>query len=246
MATKVQLFITCLGENFFSHVLKDMVTVLERLGLQVEMPEGQACCGQPLYNSGFQSQTVAPARNWLKVFAPTDGYIVAPSGSCAEFARHRYPELFPPGTWEHEAALETAARTFEFTEFLTKVLGVTDVGAAFPHKVTYHASCHILRGLGLREEPKQLLAAVRGLEFVPLNQEETCCGFGGIFSVVNPEVSRLMMNDKVQQRHRERGGGRGGVRTGLPDERGRRAAQGGLEHSPDAHHRSAGGPGVAQ
>lgn len=197
MATKVQLFITCLGENFFSHVLKDMVTVLERLGVQVEMPEGQACCGQPLYNSGFQSQTVTPARNWLKVFAPTDGYIVAPSGSCAEFARHRYPELFAPGTWEHDAALETAGRTFEFTEFLTRVLGVTDVGATFPHKVTYHASCHILRGLGLRDEPRQLLAAVRGLEFVPLKDEETCCGFGGIFSVVNPEVSRLMVMDKV-------------------------------------------------
>jgi L-lactate dehydrogenase complex protein LldE len=198
MTTKVQLFITCLGENFFSHVLKDMVTVLERLGLQVEMPEGQACCGQPLYNSGFQSQTRAPAANWLKVFAPTSGYIVAPSGSCAEFARHRYPQLFEPGTWEHAAALETAARTFEFTEFLTRVLGVTDVGASFPHRVTYHASCHILRGLGLREEPKQLLQAVRGLEFVPLNEEETCCGFGGIFSVVYPEVSRDMMRDKVR------------------------------------------------
>jgi L-lactate dehydrogenase complex protein LldE len=198
MATKVQLFITCLGENFFSHVLKDMVTVLERLGLQVEMPEGQACCGQPLYNSGFQSQTLAPARNWLKVFGPTDGYIVAPSGSCAEFARHRYPQLFAPGTWEHEAALDTARRTFEFTEFLTRVLGVTDVGASFPHSVTYHASCHILRGLGLRDEPKQLLGAVRGLAFVPLEQEETCCGFGGIFSVVNPEVSGLMMTEKVR------------------------------------------------
>jgi L-lactate dehydrogenase complex protein LldE len=197
MATKVQLFITCLGENFFPHVLKDMVTVLERLGFDVDMPEGQACCGQPLYNSGYQSQTVAPARNWLKVFARTEGYIVAPSGSCAEFARHRYPQLFEPGTWEHAAALETASRTYEFTEFLTRVLGVIDVGAAFPHRVTYHASCHILRGLGLRDEPKQLLGAVRGLEYVPLKQEETCCGFGGIFSVVNPEVSRLMMTDKV-------------------------------------------------
>ena len=202
MAAKVQLFITCLGENFYSHVLRDMVLVLERLGLQVEMPERQACCGQPLYNSGFQSQTIAPARNWLKVFGPTDGYIVAPSGSCAEFARRRYPELFPLGTWEHDAALETASRTFEFTEFLTKVLEVTDagvtLGSAFPHKVTYHASCHILRGLGLAEEPKQLLGSVRGLEFVPLNNEQTCCGFGGIFSVVNPEVSGMMVTEKVR------------------------------------------------
>lgn len=198
MPMKAQLFITCLGENFFSHALRDMALVLERLGVQVEVPEGQACCGQPLYNSGFHSQTLAPARNWLKVFAPTNGYIVAPSGSCAEFARHRYPQLFAPGTWEHDAALETASRTFEFTEFLTRVLGVTDVGATFRHKVTYHASCHILRGLGLRDEPKQLLAAVRGLELVPLAEEETCCGFGGIFSVVYPEVSRAMMADKVR------------------------------------------------
>lgn len=198
MTIKAQLFITCLGENFFSHVLKDMVGLLERLGIQCEMPEGQTCCGQPFYNSGFQSQTVGPARQWLKVFGGTDGYIVAPSASCTEFVRQRYPELFAPGTPEHALAEATAARTYEFTEFLTRVLKVTDVGAAFPHKVTYHASCHILRGLGLRDEPKQLLQAVRGLEFIPLNAEETCCGFGGIFSVVYPEVSRDMMETKVR------------------------------------------------
>lgn len=197
MTTKVQLFITCLGENFFTPVLRDMVTLLERLDIQVEMPEGQTCCGQPFYNSGYQSQTLGPARNWLKVFAPTEGYIVAPSESCAEFVRHRYPELFPFGTLEHDAAKDIAGRTFEFTEFLTKVVGAYDVGARFPHTVTYHASCHILRGLGLREEPKRLLQSVRDLEFVPLDEEETCCGFGGIFSVVNPEVSSAMMTEKV-------------------------------------------------
>jgi L-lactate dehydrogenase complex protein LldE len=195
---QVQLFITCLGENFFSRVLKDMVGLLERLGVTCEMPEGQTCCGQSFYNSGFQSQTVGPARHWLKVFGHTDGYIVAPSASCAEFIRHRYPELFAPGTPEHALAEATAARTYEFTEFLTRVLKVTDVGAAFSHKVTYHASCHILRGLGLRDEPKQLLQAVKGLEFIPMNAEETCCGFGGIFSVVYPEVSRDMMETKVR------------------------------------------------
>jgi L-lactate dehydrogenase complex protein LldE len=198
VTVKVQLFITCLGENFFSPVLKDMVTVLERLGVQCELPEGQTCCGQPFYNSGLQSQTITPARNWLRTFASTDDYIVAPSGSCAEFVRHRYPELFPEGTSEHALAIETAARTFEFTEFLTRVLHVMDVGATFPHKVTFHASCHLLRGLGLREEPKQLLQNVRGLDFVPLEAEETCCGFGGIFSVVYPEVSREMMENKVR------------------------------------------------
>ena len=198
MTTKVQLFLTCLGENFYSDVLRDMVTVLERLGLTCALPEGQTCCGQPFYNSGFQSQTLAPARNWLRVFGRTDGYIVAPSGSCAEFVRHRYPELFPPGTPEHALAADAAARTFEFSEFLTRVLKITDVGAHFPHRVTYHASCHILRGMGLRDEPKALLRAVRGLELVDLPEEETCCGFGGVFSVVYPEVSRAMMETKVR------------------------------------------------
>lgn len=198
MTVKVQLFITCLGENFFSPVLKDLVGLLERLGVQCEMPEGQTCCGQPFYNSGFQAQATGPARQWLKVFGPTEGYIVAPSGSCAEFVRHRYPEMFPPGTPEYAVAREISERTFEFTEFLTRVLKVTDVGASFPHKVTYHASCHLLRGMGLRDEPKQLLAAVKGLEFVPLPEEETCCGFGGIFSVVYPEVSAAMLADKVR------------------------------------------------
>ena len=197
MTVKVQLFITCLGENFYSNVLKDMVKVLERLGVECEFPEGQTCCGQPFYNGGFQSQTVGLARNWLRVFGKTDGYIVAPSGSCAEFARHRYPEMFEPGTREHAMAVETATRTFEFTEFLTRVLHVTDVGARFPDKVTYHASCHTLRGIGLREEPKQLLRAVKDLELIALNEEETCCGFGGVFSVIYPEVSRAMMQAKV-------------------------------------------------
>ncbi len=198
MTVKAQLFITCLGENFFSDVLKDMVTVLERLGVQCGFPEAQTCCGQPFYNSGFQTQTLAPARNWLRAFGNTDGYIVAPSGSCADFVRHRYPELFPSGTPEHESAKETAARTLEFSEFLTHVLQVTDVGARFPHKVTYHPSCHLLRGLGLREEPKQLLQGVKDLELIALPEEESCCGFGGVFSVVYPEVSRAMMEAKVR------------------------------------------------
>lgn len=198
MTERVQLFITCLGENFYPDVLKDMVKVLERLGMQCELPNGQTCCGQPFYNSGFQSQSVGLARNWLRAFGKTEGYIVAPSGSCADFVRHRYPELFPAGTPEHALAEEAAARTFELTEFLTRVLHVTDVGARFPHKVTYHAACHLLRNIGLREEPKQLLRSVKDLELISLNEEETCCGFGGVFSVIYPEVSGAMMQAKVK------------------------------------------------
>lgn len=197
MTKKVQLFLTCLGENFYPDILRDMVAVLNRVGAVCEMPENQTCCGQPFYNSGFAQAAVSPARQWLRVFGKTDGVIVSPSASCVGFIREHYPEFFPEGSPEHAAAKETAARTYEFVEYLTRVLHVTDVGASFPHRVTYHASCHPLRGLGLRQEPKELLKHVAGLELVPLSTEEICCGFGGSFSVVYPEISKKLMEDKV-------------------------------------------------
>ena len=198
MAIKAQLFITCLAEQFFPDVLKRMVGLLERLGVQVEFPEEQTCCGQPFFNSGYRSQARDLAVKWLKVFGRTDGFVVSPSGSCVDTVRHHFPELFPPGSAEHRQAEEAAARTFEFTQFLVQQLKVTDVGARFPRKVTYHASCHLLRGLAARDEPKALLRAVQGLELVPLPGEETCCGFGGSFSVIYPEVSKAMMEAKVR------------------------------------------------
>jgi L-lactate dehydrogenase complex protein LldE len=198
MIVKAQLFITCLAEQFFSPMLKDMVTVLERLGVQCEFPEAQTCCGQPMFNSGFQSQARSLARKWIDTFDRTAGYIVSPSGSCVDMVRHHYPELFPAGTVDHERAQAVAARTFEFTQFLVDELKITDVGAVFPHKVTYHASCHLLRGLQARTQPRQLLQGVQGLELVPLPEEETCCGFGGVFSVIYPEVSQAMMETKVR------------------------------------------------
>ena len=199
MPIKAKLFITCLGEQFFPNVLKDMVRLLERLGVECEFPKAQTCCGQPFYNSGLQSAGRDLARRWLRAFGAGDpsAYIVAPSGSCVDFVKHHYAELFPAGSREHAQAIDLAARTYEFSQFVVNVLKVTDVGASFPHKVTYHAPCHALRGLGVRDEPKQLLRAVRGLELVPLSEEEICCGFGGIFSVVYPEVSKAMMEAKV-------------------------------------------------
>jgi len=135
--------------------------------------------------------------NWLKTFGQSDAPIVSPSGSCVEMVRHHFPELFPDGTPEQTLACGLAQRTFEFSEFLVHQLKITDLGAHFPHKITYHPSCHGLRGLGLRTEAKQLLSAVRDLELVPLPEAETCCGFGGVFSVIYPEVSQAMMNNKV-------------------------------------------------
>ena len=198
MASTAQLFITCLAEQFFPGVLKGMVGLLERLGVQVAFPQDQTCCGQPFFNSGSWTQARELARKWLRAFGETDGAIVSPSGSCVDMVRHHYPHLFPPGTPEHALAEATAARTFEVTQFLVNELKVTDVGARFPHKVTYHASCHLLRGLGAREEPKALLRKVQGLELVPLPNEETCCGFGGVFSVIYPEVSQAMMAAKIR------------------------------------------------
>jgi L-lactate dehydrogenase complex protein LldE len=195
---KVQLFITCLAEQFFPDTLENMVALLERLGVEPVFPPEQTCCGQPLYNSGFKKQTRGLALKWLKTFSRSEYPIVSPSGSCVDMVRHHYAELFPPGSPERRLAEETGSRTFEFTEYLVKQLGARDVGARFPQKVTYHASCHYLRGLGLRGEAKELLGAVEGLKLLPLPEEETCCGFGGVFSVVYPEVSRAMMQNKVQ------------------------------------------------
>jgi L-lactate dehydrogenase complex protein LldE len=175
-----------------------MVTLLERLGVEVAFPEAQTCCGQPFFNSGFHTQARDLARKWLEVFGTTDGFIVSPSGSCVDMVRHHFPHLFLPNSPDHRRAVEVAARTVELTQFLANELKVTDVGARFPRKVTYHASCHLLRGLGAREEPKALLRKVRGLELIPLSTEESCCGFGGAFSVIYPEVSQAMMEAKVR------------------------------------------------
>ena len=194
----VQLFITCMGENLLPEVVEKMVLLLERLGVRCEFPDAQTCCGQPFFNSGFQTEGREMALRWMGAFADTDGYIVAPSGSCVEFVKHRYPGMFPAGSAEHERAVRLAARVYEFSQFLVHVLKVTDVGASFPHRVAAHYPCHLTRGLGVRTEPLELLRAVRGLELIELGDADTCCGFGGIFSVVYPEVSRAMMETKVK------------------------------------------------
>lgn len=198
VTVRAKLFITCIGEQFFPQALKSTVTVLERVGVQCEFPEGQTCCGQPLLNSGFQSEARGIARHWLRVFGSGEEYIVAPSGSCVDMVRHHLPDLFPAGSPERAAAVAAAERIFEFTQFLVGVLQVTDVGAFFPHKVAYHASCHLLRGLGVRDEPRELLRAVRGLELLSLSQEEACCGFGGVFSLIYPEVSQTILEAKIR------------------------------------------------
>ena len=202
---KAQLFITCLADQFYTSTLQNMTALLEQLGVELSFPPEQTCCGQPLFNNGFEDKTRAVALNFMQAFAKypdghaSDAPIIGPSGSCVSMVKHHYPELFPVGTPEYNLARDTAARMYEFTEYLVNVLKVSDVGAVFPHKVTYHASCHYLREMGLKTEAKTLLGAVKDLEFIPLNEEETCCGFGGAFTVTYPEVSRAMMENKVNK-----------------------------------------------
>src|SRR5215207_3951343 len=195
---KAQLFITCLGDQFYTSTLQNMTRILERLGVELVFPPEQTCCGQPLFNNGFEDKTRPVALNFLHAFGKSDAPIVGPSGSCVSMVRHHYPSLFKPGTAEHTLALDIASRIFEFTEYLVNILRITDVCAVYPHKVTYHASCHYLREMGLKTEAKSLLNSVKGLELIPLQEEETCCGFGGAFTVTFPEVSRSMMEYKVR------------------------------------------------
>lgn len=196
---KAQLFITCLADQFYGDTLRNMIKLLETLGVGMEVPIDQTCCGQPLFNNGFAEKTKPVARAFLEKFSKSTVPIVAPSGSCVSMVKHHYIELFPRGTPEHDLALDISSRIYEFTEYLVRVLGVSDVGAIYHHKVTYHASCHSLREMGLRDEAKILLRGVKGLELVALEEEETCCGFGGAFSVTFPEVSGALLGHKTDR-----------------------------------------------
>lgn len=195
--SKAQLFITCLGDQFYTSTLQNMTHILERLGVELIFHPEQTCCGQPLFNNGFEDKTRPVARNFMHAFAKSDAPIIGPSGSCVSMVKHQYPSLFKEGTTEHSLAVDISSRIVEFTDYLVNVLKVTDIGAVYPHKVTYHAACHYLRELELKTEAKTLLHSVKGLELVPLKEEETCCGFGGSFTVTFPEVSRAMMENKV-------------------------------------------------
>ncbi|MDI6771360.1 MAG: (Fe-S)-binding protein [bacterium] len=192
----VALFVTCLVDQLYPRVGEAAVRVLERAGCTVAFPEEQTCCGQAAFNNGFQEEARVLARRFLDVFADAPA-IVAPSGSCADMVREWYPHLFRDAPALLDLARSVASRTFELSEYLVRVLGVTDLGARFPATVTYHPSCHGLRGLGLRDEPLGLLRAVRDLRFVELPAAEQCCGFGGFFSIKFAALSGAMLSAKL-------------------------------------------------
>jgi L-lactate dehydrogenase complex protein LldE len=196
---RVALFVTCLADTLFPQVGRATVAVLERLGHQVEFPPGQTCCGQMHVNTGYQRQALPLIRRYADTFSGYDA-IVIPSGSCTGSVRHQHAmvarRLGDEGL--ARAAEAVAARTFELSELLVDVLGVEDVGAHYPHRVTYHPTCHSLRLLGVGDRPLRLLRHVAGLDLVELPDAETCCGFGGTFAVKNPDVSTAMLADKMR------------------------------------------------
>lgn len=191
---KVSLFITCLSDAVYPRVGEAMARLLARYGVQLEFPQVQTCCGQPAYNSGYWDEARTAARTIVSAFEDSN-FVVSPSGSCT-YMLHHYPELFKDEPEWLEKARELERKTYEFTQFLIKVLDVKDLGAVFPHKVTYHPSCHGSRLLGVKDEPLELLRSVKDLELVPLPFAEDCCGFGGTFAVKMPDISGAMVTEK--------------------------------------------------
>ena len=203
----ISLFITCYNDTLYPETGKAMVELFERLGHEVTFPEGQTCCGQMHFNTGYQRETLTMARKFMEIFKGSE-VVVSPSASCVGMVHEFYPYL----AQEHGddallKDLETLApKVFEYSEFLVKTLGITDVGAYYPHRVTYHPTCHSLRGLKVGDAPLDLLKNVRGLELVSLPEAESCCGFGGTFAVKNADTSAAMLSDKlrnVQNTHAE-------------------------------------------
>ncbi len=196
---RVALFITCYNDTLFPETGKAVVRLLERLGHAVEFPAGQTCCGQMHWNTGYQAEALPLVRRFVDQFRHAEA-VVVPSSSCVAMMRDHYL-LIAEQLKDEQLKLdlsELLPRVWEFSEFLTKKLGLEDVGAYYPHKVTYHASCHGLRNLGLGDGPVKLLKSVRGIDLVPLQGLDQCCGFGGTFAVKNADVSAAMLADKTQ------------------------------------------------
>ncbi len=180
---RVSLFVTCFNDTLFPRTGRAVVEVLERVGCEVDFPLEQTCCGQMHVNSGYEHQAAGLLERFPRVFGDAEA-IVSPSASCVGLVRERVPAV--------------AGRVFELTEFLVDRVGVVDVGASFPHRVTLHPTCHSLRMLGVGDRPRRLLEAVRGIELVELDAAAECCGFGGTFAVKNADTSMAMLSDKLR------------------------------------------------
>jgi L-lactate dehydrogenase complex protein LldE len=193
---RVSLFVTCIVDQLYPEIGEATVRVLERQGVAVAFPAGQTCCGQPAFNAGFWDEARDVAGRNIEILRG-QGTIVTPSGSCAAMIRHYYPELFKASPQLAAAAKELASRTYELSEYLVDVLGLVDLGARYAGRLTYHPSCHLLRGLHAGAQPQELLEHVAGAELTPLPGANECCGFGGLFSVKQPAISAAMLDKKL-------------------------------------------------
>jgi L-lactate dehydrogenase complex protein LldE len=193
----VQFFVTCLVDTFYPGTAEAIISILRRSGVSVDFPKAQTCCGQPQFNAGLRVDARQMAEHMIRTFENLPGEILSPSGSCVHMIRHNYPELFAKNPAWLARAQALAKRTFEFTEYLVDVLGITDVGAHWNGTLTYHPSCHLSRGLGIDRQPRALLANVQGAHLVELPEAQDCCGFGGVFSVAHPELSAEFLERKI-------------------------------------------------
>jgi L-lactate dehydrogenase complex protein LldE len=194
---RVSLFVTCLVDQLWPSAGAAAVRVLRRAGCEVEFDPRQTCCGQPAFNTGYRAEARSVARNFLEVFEGAEA-VVVPSGSCAAMVKH-LPELFAGDDRQRAVAESVAARTFEIGQFLVRELGVEDLGASFSGRVAWHDACHGLRELGIHDEPRRLIANVRGAELVELSDAGECCGFGGTFAVKHPELSVAILDRKLER-----------------------------------------------
>jgi len=193
----IQLFVTCLIDSFYPKTGEAIVNILNRLGIDVEFASDQTCCGQPNFNAGLRAEARPIAQHTIQVFEKTTGDIVVPSGSCAHMIKHEYTELFADDPVWLPRAQALSARVFEFTEYVVDKLGVTDLGARWEGTLTYHSSCHNLRGMRVDRQPRALLANVKGATIVELPEVDNCCGFGGVFSMEHPELSAEWLKRKI-------------------------------------------------
>ena len=200
---RASLFVTCIIDQLYPEVGESAVSVLKRLGAELDFNPAQTCCGQPAFNAGFWSDAKPLARRTIDLFQ-SDKYVVVPSGSCASMMRVFYAELFHDEPQMQNRIASLASRTFELSEFIVDVLGITDLSAhadavstSHTRKVTYHEGCHLRRELGALTQPRTLLNSLPGIELVEMEQSEVCCGFGGTFSVKYPDISGAMLNDKL-------------------------------------------------
>lgn len=193
----VSLFIPCTVDLFLPHIGEATVSLLRRAGVNPIYHEEQTCCGQPAFNAGYREQAKKAAKHFIRVFGD-DEKVVSPSGSCVCMVKVHYPDLLAEEPEWRRRAEELSPRVYELSQYLVDVRKVEDVGASFEGKVAYHESCHILRGLGVSEQPKKLISAVKGAQLVPLNAADSCCGFGGEFAIHYPDLSESMVREKVE------------------------------------------------